>query len=463
MARRGEAIIDNDPEFDREVKAEKAAKETKEAPEKPEKELNPSPAREAKEPAGDDFAAARKAGEASAAEAADSAAEAAERAAAPAAEPKKKSALETWYEGTPLGKFTTAVKSDIDAYKAAHPTATDAEAQAATGASTTDNTDDTEPRGHGRDREAGEPPEGATPAKPAEGGAVVPATGASTTTIQGEAGTTNGGTDNYYKGVNESMGANASEYLQKSQEAAEKLAAKQADVSALGAARNALSTAKTAGLNAGQAALSSGQTAAETYGTTYGTALGQGMDRYQGATGQFGTLAGQRAGEALTARGQDIAAKTASSQLAAQTAATQAQQQQSNTMGWLGFGASVLGALLSDENAKKNIEPTTAPDVSSVLAKLKATNSPKTTVEQVLAKVRPVKFDYKGEEDGSKRVGIIAQDLEKTPLKEAVVDTPEGKVIDTPQLTGGNTAMILELAQMLIDTRKELQSLKGAK
>lgn len=451
MARRGEAIIDNDPEFDREVKAEKAAareasEKVKEAPEKPEKDLNPSPAREPKEPT-----------EAPAETEAPSAKKAAPtESTTPQVE--KKSALQAWYEGTPLGKFTTAVKSSIDEYKAAHPEATDEEAKAAT-ASPSDN-ENVEPRRGRGDREEGEPPvEGATPAKAGEGGAVVPATGTSTTTIAPT--TTAGTTDDYYKGVEGSMGANASEYLQKSQESAEKLAAKQADVSALGAARQALSAAKTSGLNVGQAALSTGQTGAETYANTYGTALGQGMDRYQGATGQFGTLAGQRAGEALTARGQDVAAKTASSQLAAQTAATQAQQQQSNTMGWLGFGASVLGALLSDENAKKNIEPTV--DISPVLAKLRATNTPKTTVEQVLAKVRPVKFDYKGEGDGSNRVGIIAQDLEKTPLKEAVINTPEGKVIDTPQLTGGNTAMILELAQMLIDTRKELQSLKGAK
>jgi hypothetical protein len=264
-------------------------------------------------------------------------------------------------------------------------------------------------------------------------------------------------TVDYYAGTQDSMGANATEYLDKNQAAAKKLAGDQAQTSALGAARASLAAARTSGLNAGEAALSSGAQAGETYGQAYDAAVGQNMDRYIGATGQFGALAGQRKGEELTARGQDVQKEIGDKEAATQ----QAHQDSQNTLGWVGAGINFLGTLLSDKNAKKNITPTN--DVSSVLDKLKGP-AKTTTVEQVLAKVRPVKFDYKGETDGANRVGVIAQELEKTPLKKVVQESPDGlKQIDAAQLTGGNTAMILELAQMIVDMRKEIQSLKGAK
>ena len=387
----------------------------------------------------------------------------------PSAEPadtpaKPKSHLQEWWENTPLGGALTAVGEDLKAHQAAN-TGKTAEIPKEDPNAPDASEGNVEPhRGRDVDSDGETPPKSALPAgavaaTPAAGGAVVQAD-------------TSANTDKYYKGVEESMGANASEYLQKAQASARGLAEEQAKQSALGAARASLSAAKTSGLNAGEAALSSGAQAGQTYGDIYGQQVNQGINQYSTATGQFGTLAGQRSGEQLTARGQDIAAKTASNQLAAQTAEANAQRQTQNTMGWLGFGANVLGALLSDENAKKNIQPTMEPtknaDVSGVLAKLRTNSTAKqpiavqkTTVEQVLAKVRPVKFDYKDEGDGANRVGVIAQDIEKSPLKAAVIDTPQGKAIDTAQLTGGNTAMILELAQMVNDLRKELAQVKG--
>lgn len=365
---------------------------------------------------------------------------------------EKKSAIHEWWDKTPIGGFLDAAGEDIKAAKdrRAAERAAKGEVDAVSGAapSARDSGDDEDrPRGgrRGRDRDRDDDDGGSAPTKPVVAPPAAPPAPAAPQ-------------EDVYAGAKASMGADATEYLQKSQEAAKKLAEETAQTSALGAARQALSAARTSGLSAGEAALSSGAQAGETYGQTYGTAVGQGMDRYAGATAQFGALAGQRKGEELTTRGQDIQKYLGEKGVAVQ----EAQQKSQNTMGWLGVGAGVLGALLSDEDAKKNVTPTT--DVSSVLAKLKGPAKQTTTVEQVLAKVRPVRFDYKGEADGGNRVGVIAQDLEKTPLKEVVQEGPTGlKQIDAAQLTGGNTAMILELAQMVIDMRKELQNLKGAK
>ncbi len=47
--------------------------------------------------------------------------------------------------------------------------------------------------------------------------------------------------------------------------------------------------------------------------------------------------------------------------------------------------------------------------------------------------------------------GVEAQDLEKTPLASVVMDTPQGKMVDTRHLTTANTAMISELSKK-VDT-----------
>jgi len=83
-------------------------------------------------------------------------------------------------------------------------------------------------------------------------------------------------------------------------------------------------------------------------------------------------------------------------------------------------------------------------------------------LEAVTAKVKPKSFTYKsGERDSGSHVGIMAQDLEQTPLKGAVIQGPDGrKNIDIRHLTTGNTAMISELNQKLDGV---ISHLKGAK
>jgi len=91
-----------------------------------------------------------------------------------------------------------------------------------------------------------------------------------------------------------------------------------------------------------------------------------------------------------------------------------------------------LGALLSDENAKKEIEPT---DSKSFLDKLKA-----------------VEFEFKDPKNGEgKQLGILAQDLEKAGEvgKSMVIDTPEGKMVDFGKGFGAILAATADLNKRL--------------
>ena len=208
----------------------------------------------------------------------------------------------------------------------------------------------------------------------------------------------------YDTGAAQSMGANAGEYMRN----AAASAGEQATTAATGATQAATRAARTGGLNKGQAALTGGQQA----GDVFRGAQQAGVQNYMAGTGQIAGQGAEMAGRQLGAA--QIKAGIGGQQMQA------GQQQQQGTLGAIG------GALgfLSDENAKENIRP--APDLRAMLEK-----------------VKPVAFDYKdGEAD---KVGVIAQDLEKGPLEGAVVDTPEGKVIDGAQLTGANTAMIKSL------------------
>jgi hypothetical protein len=84
--------------------------------------------------------------------------------------------------------------------------------------------------------------------------------------------------------------------------------------------------------------------------------------------------------------------------------------------------------------------------------------------DAALRSIRPVTYKYKpaalsmGSPSGP-RYGVMAQDLEKTPLgRTMVVDTPQGKVIDHRTAATANTAMIGRLGQRL----DELEGRGGA-
>lgn len=107
-------------------------------------------------------------------------------------------------------------------------------------------------------------------------------------------------------------------------------------------------------------------------------------------------------------------------------AAQQAQQAQTGALLNLG-GTLGAAALMSDANAKINIE-----DFSS---------------DEFLGKLKPYKYDYKNEENGKgKQAGVMAQDLEKTEVgKQAVINTPKGKMVDYGKLGPTMLSSLVEL------------------
>lgn len=109
-------------------------------------------------------------------------------------------------------------------------------------------------------------------------------------------------------------------------------------------------------------------------------------------------------------------------------------------MGGLGGIKDTIGGLFSDEALKKDIEPA------------------EEEVELFLSTVSPKKYKYVSKEFGPEgdRYGIMAQDLEKSPMGKSLVrNTPKGKMVDTVQ---GFGALLAATAQL----HKKIQKLEGA-
>lgn len=105
----------------------------------------------------------------------------------------------------------------------------------------------------------------------------------------------------------------------------------------------------------------------------------------------------------------------------------------SGTDKMLGAGVGVLGAIYSDERLKKDIK------------------SGAKDADDFIASLSPKSFTYKDQRHGKgDRVGIMAQDLEKTKAgRMAVLDTPAGKQVDTAHLSGALAAATARLGERL--------------
>lgn len=224
----------------------------------------------------------------------------------------------------------------------------------------------------------------------------------------------------YDAGTAQSMGANAGEMMQKAQGAASGLAEQQGQTAATQGSRAALQAARTAGVNPGQAALAGAQKAGDVYTGAYQGGLERGMDRYGQNTAQFGQQGSEMANRQL--QGAGLQAQIGSQKYG------QGQQKGQAIMQGIGSIAGSVGGLLSDERAK---------DIEGPVS-----------LDAILAKIDPVRFAYKAE-PGVERVGVTAQDVEESPLKASVIETPAGKALDTDSLAGSNLAMLVELGKRL--------------
>lgn len=104
----------------------------------------------------------------------------------------------------------------------------------------------------------------------------------------------------------------------------------------------------------------------------------------------------------------------------------------------MAMGQGIAGAyMMSDERVKEDIEPGAE------------------AVRQALDALHSVTYKYKDEKHGKgPQVGIIAQDLEKTPIgKQAVEDTPEGKRVNVGRLGGFMLAALSDLHEQVKDLK----------
>jgi len=125
-----------------------------------------------------------------------------------------------------------------------------------------------------------------------------------------------------------------------------------------------------------------------------------------------------------------------------------------------GYGAGFTGAMGQPTGLEKGME--LAGSVGSLLSlsdKRLKTNiaDGSKDADSMLRSLKAYKYDYKDPRNGGgKQLGIMAQDLEKLGLKQAVVETPKGKAIHGGKLAGA-------LAAMMPAVNKRLEELEGKK
>lgn len=199
------------------------------------------------------------------------------------------------------------------------------------------------------------------------------------------------------------------------------------------AVAQAVKAARTSGMMPGQAALAGSAQAAN----AYGQGLEAGQDRFTQALTTQAQL-GQSMAERLQA---SEALASAEKQAKMQAAAAKRSQDQGLFGSIIGAGAGAL-ALLSDRRMKEDIKPAGS-------------------LSDSLAQIRGYKFKYRGGE--KPETGVMAQDVEKTDAAPAVVETPQGKALDTQRLSAINTAAIGEQGRRIKDIERMLRGLGEVK
>lgn len=226
------------------------------------------------------------------------------------------------------------------------------------------------------------------------------------------------------------MGANPAEAMRLASAASAPIAQEQADQAIAAAVKGA----RTAGAMPGQAALSAtGQAAG-----AYGQGLESGRQQYFDLTKLGASLGSEMSGRLSRAEQTQAGLDTAKMAADAQKAAAKSQQKQglfSNIIGAVGG----IASLFSDENLKEEIEPD--------------------PLTEGLEKIKGYSYKYKGLP--REEAGVMAQDLEETNMAPAVMDTPEGKMIDTRRLTTMNTAALADQEGRLKAIEKLLEGIRG--
>lgn len=210
--------------------------------------------------------------------------------------------------------------------------------------------------------------------------------------------------------------------------------------------RNAMRNSADIGLSgagmAAQAQMQDQQAANQQLGALYGTMRGQDI-QFAGENAQLGQQANMANQQAqlnqtqmndayqIQAIGQQLGWDQARINLELQRAGIK-MQDKGILPGLIQAGGSALiskgvggAAVASDERLKKNIRD------GSFAAGM------------ALGALRPVTFDYRDPRHGQgQQFGVTAQDLERSPLADAVVNTPQGKMVDPGKLSTGIAAIL---------------------
>lgn len=222
------------------------------------------------------------------------------------------------------------------------------------------------------------------------------------------------------------MGASPAEAMKLAQAAAAQTAQTQADQ----AVAQAVKGARTAGAMPGQAALGATRHAAN----AYGQGLQSGQQQYFDLTKLGASLGSEMSGRLSRAEQTQAGIDAAKMQAAAAKA-----QQRQNMFGNIIGAVGGIASLFSDERLKEDIEPD--------------------PLTEGLEKIRGYSYKYKG--NPREEAGVMAQDLEETNMAPAVMDTPEGKMIDTRRLTTMNTAALADHEGRLKAIEKLLEGIRG--
>jgi len=239
----------------------------------------------------------------------------------------------------------------------------------------------------------------------------------------------------YDQYAQQALGKTPAEAMQMAQAAAAQTAQSQSDL----AVQQAAKAARTSGAMGGQAALAATGQAAN----AYGTAQQAGQQQYFDTT-KLGAQLGSEMSGRLQTKEADATQRYGIQQGAKSAAAANKTAQRGQNIGLLGQGIGVIGGLaglFSDERLKTDIKPDKITDG--------------------LSHIKAYTYKYKG---GTKpEAGVMAQDLEKTAMAPAVVETPIGKKVDTNRLTTMNTGALSEHEKRLKNIEKMMGYMKSAK
>jgi len=125
------------------------------------------------------------------------------------------------------------------------------------------------------------------------------------------------------------------------------------------------------------------------------------------------------------------------------------------------------GQMDAEGKAENDIYLSTGVALSDEDQKTGITNSPE-SIRDLLRKVQPHEYEYKDPggplEPPGKHFGVMAQELEKSPVgKSFVTDTPDGKVVNYGQMAGVQMAGLADHEDRIADLEKMLAATKKAR